>query len=143
MRKDINLEQRAMDALSDKECDAAMKRWLVLMNVNSPANLRTAAMMNSMPSVSMAAFSKISDEREKASILIMMFSCPDKSNLISIGYEVISGMHNITLLWDIFQAQGVPKELKPHIERRIELLVGTANPKDYREVIRLGRKERR
>ena len=52
-------------------------------------------------------------------------------------------MHNITLLWDIFQAQGVPKELKPHIERRIELLVGTANPKDYREVIRLGRKERR
>ena len=143
MNKEIDLEQRAMDALSDQACDAATKRWLVLMNVNSQANLRAAAMMNSMPSVSMAAFSKISDEEEKASILIRMFSSQDRSNLVSIGYEVVSGMRNMSLLWDIFQAQGVPKELKPHIERRIELLAGKAEPKDYREIIRLNRKERR
>ena len=143
MNKEIDLEQRAMAALSDPACDAATKRWLVLMNVNSQANLRAAAMMNSMPSVSMAAFSKISDEGEKASILIRMFSSQDRSNLVSIGYEIISGMRNMPLLWDIFQVQGVPKELKPHIERRIELLAGTAEPKDYREIIRLSRKDRR
>ena len=143
MNKEIDLEQRAMDALSDQACDAATKRWLVLMNVNSQANLRAAAMMNSMPSVSMAAFSKIHNEDEKASTLIRMFSSQDRSNLASIGYEVISGMRNMSLLWDIFQAQGVPKELKSHIERRIELLAGIAEPKDYREIIRLNRKERR
>ena len=143
MHKEIDLEQRAMGFLSGQACDAATKRWLVLMNVNSQANLRAAAMMNSMPSVSIAAFSKIHDEKEKASILTSMFSSKDRSNLTSIGYEVISGMSDMSLLWDIFQAQAVPKELKPHIERRIELLAGTAEPKDYREIIRLNRKGQR
>ncbi len=137
MRKEINLERRAMDAMSDQTCDAATKRWLVMMNVNSPQNLRAVAAMNSMPSVSMAAFSKIREDSEKASILIGMFSSSDRSNLVSIGYEVISGMKNTSMLWDIFQAPGVPKELKPHIERRIGLLAGTVEPKDYREIIRL------
>ena len=137
MQKEADLEKRAMEALADPACDAATKRWLVLMNVNSHASLIAAAKMNRLPSVSMAAFSKIRDERARASILIEMFSSEDRSNLISIGYEVIGGIESKTLLWDIFQSPAVPKELKSIIEARIGQLSGMVEPRDYREIIRL------
>ena len=140
MQKNIkfgkSLEDWAMGDLSDPLCDVGTKKWLVECNINSQENLVKAAMMNSLPSVSIAAFSKMRDEQLKASTIISMFSNGDGHNMVLIGYSVIRSMGSTKLLWDILQAKGTPRELKQHIEIRIGELSGTAEEKDYSSIIR-------
>ncbi|MEM3841680.1 MAG: hypothetical protein QXN59_03240, partial [Candidatus Micrarchaeaceae archaeon] len=122
MEKSKQLEEFALSMLSNSSCSISTKVWLVQNSIDSEAGLEKAARMNLMPSVSIAAFRKISDEHKKASILVSMFASNGPENLIAIGHSVVSSISSPKLLWDICQAKGIPKELKPYVESRIESL---------------------
>ncbi len=106
----------AVEHILDSSFSLNDKQWLLSTSKLTDQELVEIATRNEFPSLSIKAFSMISDEVLKANTLVKMFSSGKKENMESITHASIKGIKSKNLLWDLYEHQFTPGYAKQYIE---------------------------